>query len=357
MQKHLMNSQFTKIICEDYHWLKSIDLPWNKLLGQKILITGANGFIASNLICFLANLNVEFDLDIKITGLVRDYEKAQEKFNSINIDFGLLELVERSIFEPLRLDDDYTAIFHLASLASPKFFKTNPIEVALPNTLGTVNLLKFAEKCPHLSIFVFFSTTGVNGFVDDKLRPIDESEYGGLDPNKISNSYLVSKAMGENFCYAWSEQKNVPIQIIRPAITYGPGFDLNDGRSYADFVSNILNNENIVLHSSGGAIRNFCYIADFISGFFHVIFRGDSPATFNVCSERETSIKSLAIMMTKELFPEKNISVEFDFTSGQHLRINFEKTTVSNSKIRSLGWNEHFTLAEGMKRTVASFSK
>ena len=112
----------------------------------------------------------------------------------------------------------------------------------------------------------------------------------GLDPNKIENCYLESKRMGENLCIAWHHQKKIPIQIVRPAITYGPGVPLDDGRSYADFIKNILNNENIKLHSKGDAIRNFCYIADFISGFFFSFFHGNIGDTYNISSEREYSI-------------------------------------------------------------------
>ena len=355
MQKKLIHNNLSKIIGSDYEWLKSIDLPWEKLAGHKILITGANGFIALNLICFLLKLNCELNFGIRIVGMVRDRKKALEKFNGVGIDLTFLELVEQSIFEKPNLECDFNMILHMASVASPKFFNSHPIDVTLPNTLGTVRLLEFAEQCKNLKMFLFFSTTGVNGFVNDKLRPIREDTYGGLDPSKISNSYLISKTMGENLCYAWAAQKRVPVKIIRPAITYGPGFDLNDGRSYADFVRNIVNGENVILHSRGTAIRNFCYIADFLSGLFHVIFFGDPCEPFNVCSERETSIMSLANILTKEVFPEKRLLVEYDFEKAQYARVDFQNTTVSNLKLRSLGWNEYFSLHSGMKRTVNSF--
>ena len=355
MQKNLTHNRLTKIISQDYSWLKSINLPWEKLSGQKILITGANGFIASNLICFLAKLNFEFNFGIKVVGMVRDVKKAMAKFENIGLDFHFLELVDNNIFESPNLKPDFTMIFHAAGVASPKFFQSNPIEVALPNTLGTFKLLEYSEKCSKLELFMFFSTTGVNGFVDDKSRPVSETTYGGLDPTNIANSYLISKTMGESFCHSWAVQKGIPVKIVRPGITYGPGFELNDGRSYADFVRNILNNENIVLHSSGKAVRNFCYIADFLSGMFHVIFHGKPQGTYNICSEREISIESLANFLVNDVFPEKNLSVVFDLKTSQYLRINFIKTTVSNAELRSLGWNEFFTLHEGMKRTVNSF--
>jgi len=242
----------------------------------------------------------------------------------------------------------------MASIATPKLFETNPIEVVLPNTLGTINLLNFAS-IQNIDKFVFFSTTGVNGFVNDELRPIPESVYGGLDPNKIENCYLESKRMGENLCYAWYHQKKVPIQIVRPAITYGPGVPLDDGRSYADFINNILNNENIKLHSKGDAIRNFCYIADFIAGFFYSFFLGSTGDTFNISSEREYSILELAEILIQDVFSEKSLAIEYDLENNKFMRVNFNKTTVSTQKLRSLGWSEKYTLKEGMKRTVISY--
>ena len=51
---------------------------------------------------------------------------------------------------------------------------------------------------------------------------------------------LKVKEWGRTLCIAWHEQDNVPIQIVRPAITYGPGVPLDDGRSYADFIKSIV---------------------------------------------------------------------------------------------------------------------
>ena len=84
------------------------------------------------------------------------------------------------------------------------------------------------------------SSTGVNGFVDDKIRPISENVYGPLDPTLIQNSYLESKRMGENMCVSWNSQFHIPTKIARIFHTYGPGVKLDDGRVFADFISSVL---------------------------------------------------------------------------------------------------------------------
>ena len=343
---------YKKIIEEDSNSIMKVNLPWGDLKNSKILITGATGFIAGYLIRFLAALSNKNKLNIMITGTVRNLEAAQKKFK--NDDFKALNLIELSILDEIKINEKYDYIFHMASVASPKLFKDNPKEVVLPNTLGTINLLKFASTI-NLKRFIFFSTTGVNGFVDDDIRPISEDVYGGLDPTKLANCYLESKRMGENLCIAWFEEDNVPIQVVRPAITYGPGVPLDDGRSYADFIKSIVNNKNIVLYSKGEAIRNFCYIADFISGLFHVIFKGKIGHVYNVSTEVEHSIKQIAFMLTEDIFKDQNLSVDFDIGSNSDIRPEFNRTTVSTKKVRALGWEPNFSFKDGIIRTVESY--
>tara|TARA_B110000003_G_scaffold274078_1_gene313131 strand:- start:10229 stop:11272 length:1044 start_codon:yes stop_codon:yes gene_type:complete len=343
---------FNKILHDDFAFILRSGLPFSKLKDKNLLISGANGFIASYLIRFLSEINSSLSLNLKVTGIVRDLIKAKNKFKDLDAEF--LDLNDSNILNPIQINGKFDFIIHMASIATPRLFSSNPIEVVLPNTLGTINLLNFASL-HNIDRFIFFSTTGVNGFVDDNLRPIAENIYGGLDPSKVENCYLESKRMGENLCFAWHHQKNVPIQVIRPAITYGPGVPLDDGRSYADFISNILKDENIKLYSKGDAIRNFCYIADFISGFFYSIFYGNIGETFNISSEREYSILELAEILTKDAFKEKSLSIDFDYENNDFMRVNFNRTTVSTKKLRMYGWNEHFTIQEGMQRTVESY--
>ena len=215
-------------------------------------------------------------------------------------------------------------------------------------------MLKFAER-NKLNKFIFFSTTAVSGHVDDKLRPISENFYGSFDPTAVESCYIESKRMAENICLSWFRQKKIPVQIIRPAHTYGPGVNFDDGRIYADFISSIVQNKNIILNSDGKSIRNFCYIADFIVGFFHVLFKGKTGEAYNVSNEDEHSIKYIANLLVNKIFKKKFLKVVYKKQKIPYVRANFKRSTCSNKKVRLLGWKLKFSIEQGMYRTIESY--
>jgi UDP-glucuronate decarboxylase len=88
--------------------------------------------------------------------------------------------------------------------------------------------------------------------------------------------------MGETMCIAWSHQFGVPVKIVRPSHTYGPGMELDDGRVFADFVANVVRREDIVVKSAGTARRAFCYLADATLAYFTVLLKGQHRQSYNV---------------------------------------------------------------------------
>lgn len=88
--------------------------------------------------------------------------------------------------------------------------------------------------------------------------------------------------MAETMCVCWHHQYGVPVKVVRPYHTYGPGMKLDDGRVFADFVGNILNRQDIAMTSEGTAIRAFCYLADATAGFFTILLNGVNGEAYNI---------------------------------------------------------------------------
>ncbi len=354
-----------KEIEEDLKYVVNQNLNWEQFKNKTILISGATGFIASWIIDTFIYLNKIKNYNIKIIAIVRNIEKAKEKFE--NIFYNDLIIYCRDICEEIKIDeyDKIDYIIHTASIATPKLFKSNPVDVLLPNIIGTNNLLKLAVE-KKVKDFIYFSTSGVYGNFDKILEytdevylkefpiyPIREDFFGSLDSAKLSSCYLESKRAGENLCIAYMHQYGVPVKIIRPSIVYGYGVKLDDGRSFADFINSILNKKDISLTSDGKAKRSFLYIADFISGLFHVILKGKNGEAYNIASLDEISIIDLAESLVKDIFSELNLKVILiNKDSKKYLRSEFLQTWMSTLKLQKLGWKINFNLKEGFQKTI-----
>ena len=267
-----------KIIEEDLlRIIKGSDLPWSDFENKTVLITGANGFLPAYMVETLLFLNERKNTNkTRVIGLVRNRERASSRFIHYQnrSDF---ELVIQDVCDPLpfRKRDKINYIVHAASQASPKYYGKDPVGTILPNIIGTHNLLNLA-KDKKVKGFLFFSSSEVYGQVDSSKMPIKEDTCGFIDPMDARSCYAESKRMGETMCVSWFHQYDVPSKIIRPFHTYGPGMRLDDGRVYADFINDIVNNRDIVMKSDGSAIRAFCYVADAVTGFFTVLLNNFS---------------------------------------------------------------------------------
>ncbi|MFH0926491.1 MAG: NAD-dependent epimerase/dehydratase family protein [bacterium] len=340
------------IIKLDLKYITNENLPWESLKNKTFLVSGASGFLPAYIIETLLYLNETRQLNIQIIGLVRSLEKAYARFPHYNN--RNLNIIQQDVCDAIIIEERVDYIVHAASQATPKVFQTDPVGTILPNVIGTNNLLKLAVE-KKVECFLFFSSSGVHGYVDESLYPIKEDCYGYLDPTNLASCYLESKRMGENMCIAWMHQYGAPIKIVRPAITYGPGMKLDDGRSFADFVSKIVNYQDIEIYSDGTALRNFCYLADATLGFFTVMLRGKVGEPYNIATDHEISILDLARLLVDKVFPELNLKVVMkNDPSRNYLRTNYLRTTVDITKAKMLGWKLNFSIEEGFKRTVQS---
>ncbi len=345
-----------KIIQEDIDSITSSNLPWDKFRGKSVLVTGANGFLPSYMVYTLLELNSKFNLNIRISALVRNREKANLKFSDC-YDREDFRLIVQDVTPPLPEHISFDYIIHAASQASPKYYGVDPVGTSAPNVIGTYNLLELARKS-GCEGFLFFSSSEVYGNVQPDQIPTCENDLGKVDPALVRSCYAESKRMGENLCVSFSHQYGVPVKIVRPFHTYGPGMELNDGRVYADFISDILENKNIVMKSDGKAVRAFCYSADATTGFFTALLLGGNSEAYNIGNADGTSTISDLAETLVTLFPEKKLSVEKwkPPVDGSYLPSSVSVIVPNTSKINSLGWNAGISVKTGFQRTIKSYS-
>ena len=342
------------IIQDDLLSICSAELPWSKLANKSILITGGNGFLPSYLSQALLTANKVHGLNIKVICVTRRSPHHEDRLHPWRHDSNLGSFTQ-DISLPLQNNfPKADIIIHAASQASPKYYSLDPVGTLSANSIGTANLLNHARYCSS-SKFLFFSSGEIYGQPLNSNKQISEKDYGYVDPTNLRSCYAESKRMGENMCISWAEQFKVDASIVRPFHTYGPGMSLDDGRVFADFVRDVVNQEDITLNSAGTAVRAFCYIADATIGFLTVLLKGGIAQAYNIGNpDAAISMADLANTLTK-LFPERNLKVQTRLSTSSIVNNSISKAIPCIDKIKELSWIPTTTINAGFKRTVNSF--
>lgn len=348
----------TAIIQEDILRIIHSAIPWKKFADCTVLITGATSMLGSYMAYTLAEiqrLHPEFHLRL-ILGC-RNREKARAMFgDTLARPDVLLWQADMSAMFTCEQRADY--IVHTAGLASSHLFLSAPVQVILPNVIGTWQLLEKARRDGARGV-LFFSSGAVYGNLGKKNQ-VSEQDDGVLPPMELRNCYAESKRMGENLCAAYAAQYHVPAASVRISHTFGPTMDLNDTRVFSEFVRNIIRGENIVMKSDGSAKRSFCYISDATTAFFLILLSDSYGVAYNMCNNKNTcSIYELAHTLCR-LFPERNLKVIRQTRSRDDPYSEDRSATapvVDCSRLHRLGWTPGIDLAEGFRRTVISFEE
>ena len=272
---------------------------WSTFAGKTILITGANGHIATYLAYSFLYAVEERKLDVTIVVLSRDKEKMKKKYPSMagRTYFHLLATdVCEKIGYPKRID----YIFHFAGNASPYFIQTDPVGILKTNIQGTFNIAELAIHHSGCKI-IYASTREVYG-QSSTNSALSEKSFGALDPLEPRSCYPESKRAAETILEAYHNQYGIRYATARIAHCYGPGMNLrNDGRVMADFLDSALSGNDITIHTDGSALRSFCYIADVISGILAIAADKSDTTAFNLSNEtEEISILDLAYMIAQK---------------------------------------------------------
>jgi UDP-glucuronate decarboxylase len=351
----LSGSPMRAVLQRDIEAVLARELPWERLAGTRVVVTGAGGFLGGYLVRALLALHPmgKVSRPLTVVAMARDAGRAQQRFADI-AGGSPLEVLQWDLnsFEIPDLGSAHYVI-HAASQASPRFYGSDPIGTLLPNTVGTAALLQALMRSAERRGFMFVSSSEVYGGVTSATA-LSEGGYGVVDPATVRACYAESKRMGETMCVAWKQQHGLPTWIVRPFHTYGPGLTPDDGRVFADFAFNVVRNENIVMNSDGTARRAFCYASDAIAGFLTVLLKGEAGLAYNVANaSAELSVMELGELLVS-LFPERKLHVErrVDTASANYIPSAYNRLVPDTGRLESLGWKAEVAPHDGFKRMI-----
>ena len=232
---------------------------------------------------------------------------------------------------------------------SPLSYLHYPIETLLANSLGTLNLLKLAQK--NKAKFLFASTSEIYG--DPKVSPQPETYWGNVNPNGIRSCYDEAKRFGEAVSAAYLKKFDVDVRIIRIFNTFGPRMDKNDGRVVVNFINQAIAGKPITVYGKGLQTRSFCYVDDLIRGLLLSMFQEKTKGmVINLGNAEEHSILEFAQLIIK--LTESDSKIVFkplpeDDPSNRCPDIKKAK--------KLLNWQPQVSLTEGLLRTIVYFYK
>lgn len=343
---------YSKVVNEDTEEIISFcneQLLCDCLGNKSVLITGASGMIGSYFAYTLLKLNELYNTNINIKAVVRNPDKLDEHIkNSANVD-----VIVADVTKPFDVIGNVDYVIHAASPASPKIMSREPVETNFANTLGTAYTLNLAKE-KKADGYLFISSREIYGEpMPGQKEFTEDGPLGQVNPLVPRNGYAEGKKAAENMCSGFHDEYGLNTKIVRLAHTYGPGMSIYDGRVQADFLNNVLHDEDIVLKSDGSSIRTYTYIADAIKAMFLVLLKSND-IVYNIADEdSETSIRELAETLIK-ISDNKNLKLVFDIPKTESKGVaSFKSGILSTEKIRNeLGWQPKYSIEEGFKRTI-----
>lgn len=342
---------FHKVVENDMEYIINHDITWEKLRNSTVLLTGANGMIASYLIYTLLYLNEKKSLNIKVLGLVRNQAKAENHFCKL-LERDDFSLIVQDVCLPVAYAGDIDYIIHAASQASPRDFCEDPVGTIKSNTVGTMQMLDLAVA-KKAKGFLYLSTREIYGEPITAVEFITEEEYGVVNPMLVRSCYPESKRMAENLCSSYRHQYDVHTKVARIAHTYGPGIAVGDGRVVNDFLYNILHKEDIIMNSDGSKILSLTYLSDTVTGLFMYMLDVEEPVC-NISAERYVlSVKDLAELLVR-IFADRKIKAKFKAVSEIEKMgyLQNKVALLSSHKIAQYGWKPLIGLKEGFNQTI-----
>jgi nucleoside-diphosphate-sugar epimerase len=329
-------------------------------MSKNILITGGAGMIGRNLIEELLTLkttNVIIVLDNFITSDKREFVEFIRKFNQEKVIFYSYDITNTRVIDYL-VDDlkdrnisKIDEIYHLASLASPLFYKKFPIETLDVGYIGTKNMLELAKKLN--SKILFSSTSEVYG--DALVSPQHENYYGNVNSFGERSSYDESKRVAEALCYTYLKSYGVDVKIARIFNTYGPHMLLNDGRIITEVIRHLKNGTNLSIYGDGEQTRSICYVKDTVDMLVKLM-GSDCNEPVNIGNNQERTINETVNMIEKVWNEMFNDSTQLNrvykpLTQNDPLQrkpcLEFNKQVV--------GEIEYTSFEEGIKETINYF--
>ena len=297
------------------------------LKGKTVLVTGAAGFIGSNLVKRLLN-----DVtDVKVVGIdnMNDYYDVHikeerlrmlQKFDGFTMVYG--SIADKVVLDKLFEEHKPQVVVNLAAQAGVRYSITNPDAYIQSNLIGFYNIL---EACRHHEVehLVYASSSSVYG--SNKKVPYSTDD-------KVDNPvslYAATKKSNELMAHAYSKLYNIPSTGLRFFTVYGPA-----GRpdmAYFGFTNKLVKGDTIKIFNYGNCKRDFTYVDDIVEGIVRVMQHAPEKKNgedglpippykvYNIGNSHPENLLEFVSILQEELIRAGVLPEDYDFDAHKEL--------------------------------------
>ncbi len=335
------------------------DLPWMKLSGKTLLLTGATGMIGSCLVDILMAWNDSLSRKekdgilpgVKVIACSRNEKSAKERLE-IHWNRKDFQYISFDVNESVPEMGDVDYIIHAASNTHPLQYANDSIGTITSNIIGTKNLLDYAVKC-QAERFCFVSSVEIYGENRGDIESFDEKYLGYIDCNTLRAGYPESKRLGETLCNAYKKTYALDFVIPRLSRVYGPTMLKDDSKAISQFIKKAAKKEDIVLKSEGTQKYSYSFVTDAAMGVLYTVLVGESGQAYNVADkESDIALKDLAGILAD--IAEKQVIFELPEENEKQGYSTATKAMLDATKLEQLGWCAKVHMMEGLLETVNS---
>ena len=310
---------------------------------KKVIVTGGNGFIGSNLINFLIQknyfvINIDKSTYSKNSYILKNLSKRNYIFYKLDINN------KKKILNILKKNKP-NAIFNLAAETHVDRSIDSPKEFINSNICGVFNLLEAIREYKRKIRLIHISTDEVYGDLNGSSRSDEKSSYNPSSP------YSASKASSDHLIQSYVRTFGVDASISNCCNNYGPG--QFPEKLIPTLIFNILNNKPLPIYGKGINSREWIYVEDHCRGLLAILKKGKKGENYNI----GTGLNINNLNLTKLLL---NIVKNNKIKIGKKVKIKFVKDrpghdlryALNSNKIKKqLKWKPLINFKSGLKET------
>jgi len=277
---------------------------WEELRGSRLFVTGGSGFFGRWALAALAAADGALRLGVRATVLTRDPGAPVWSAPPLG-SWGGLTLHTGDVRTFADPGGSFDHVLHLATVPTPP---ATPLEVLDVAVAGTRRVLELATRAGVRRLSLA-SSGAVYGPQPPDLPRASEDDFQGLDPLRPASANAEGKRAAELLALLAGEAAGIAVTVSRGFAFIGPGLPLDGPFAAGNFLRDALRGGPVVVEGDGTPVRSYMHAADLSRWLFTIHLRGRAGRAYNVGSEEEVSIRSLAERIARSASPPLAVEV------------------------------------------------